>query len=552
MPTSTKIIAAMAVSLALTACSGDTGPSSTAADAASTGPNNAGGDAGGDGGGDVGDRDGGGVGSDADQMTSGPRPFPAPDAWTPNRGPGGPAASFTEEELYQPCAFLDGGEDDLDHHNLVVMWDGYLLLPWATEGLADGGLTFFDVSDPCSPEVVGHGQSKQMRETHAVGFARYEIDGEDRAFAVVDGINGILDGGIEIWEITDTSAPAPISYLSIEGFFYPDAYRNVVLSVFWQAPYIYLGMGIQGVIVVDASDPFEPVEVGRWIPEPLAQIGQVQVVGDLLLAGTAEGTRAFLLDVSDPEFPQPIPGGDYPIADEGGTPKEAYFSNVANGYHWFARKEDGGGLMAYDVRDPTNPSLAGSYNSPDGNGGYIFIKDDLAFVGESRFAAIYDISDLAAITEVTRLNLEGDLDTVTPIGNIAVLSVDDDARNGEATSMVPYATEPDSVPPRVTWSWPNDGADDLTPTSRIGVSFNEMVDPRSAWEGSVRLWEKDTDPELTRVDGWITAQENIVNFFPKSPLKRGTTYVFEIPAGGVVDYNGNAVAESFSIDVTTR
>src|SRR5687768_16056542 len=39
-----------------------------------------------------------------------PGPFPAPDAWAPNRGPGGPARSFADGELYTQCAYLDGGE----------------------------------------------------------------------------------------------------------------------------------------------------------------------------------------------------------------------------------------------------------------------------------------------------------------------------------------------------------------------------------------------------------------------------------------------------------
>ncbi len=494
------------------------------------------------------------VGADADaEVDLGPvaRPYPEPGAWPPNRGPGGPSRTFTEAELYQTCAYLNGGERDINHHNLVLMWDGYLMLPWAPEGYSDSGITFFEFDDPCNPVPVGSGESKEMRESHSIGIAQYEVDGETRAYAVVDGITGINSGGIQFWDITDPTNPFAIGNLDIDGFFFPDSYRNVALSVFWQVPYVYVGMGVQGVIAIDASDPENPVEVGRWAPEPLAQIGQVQVVGDLLIAGTAEGTRAFLLDVSEPEVIQPIPGGDYATADETGDPKEAYFSNFANGYQWFARKEGGGGLMAYDITDPSNPTLAASYLS-DGNGGYIFVKDDLAFVGESRFAAIYDVSDMANVTEVTRLNLEGDLDTVTPIGNMAVLSVDGEANRGQGTSVAPYQLEPDTTPPRVTWAWPKAGADDLTPTSRIGVSFNEMVDPKSAWEGSVRLYVKDTDPEFTRVDAWISAQENIVNFFPKQPLERDTTYVFEIPAGGIVDYNGNAIAESFMMEVTTR
>ena len=94
-----------------------------------------------------------------------PGPFPAPSDWGPNAGPGGPSSSFEEGELYVNCATLDGGElDRSDHHNLVTMFDGFLLMPWAPE-FGAGGISFFDVSDPCAPSMVGAGFSPTMRES---------------------------------------------------------------------------------------------------------------------------------------------------------------------------------------------------------------------------------------------------------------------------------------------------------------------------------------------------------------------------------------------------
>ena len=61
-------------------------------------------------------------------------PWPAPDAWGGTSGPGGPAVTFDEGELFAACAHLQG--DPLrtaDHHNHVVMHDGYLIMPWAPE-----------------------------------------------------------------------------------------------------------------------------------------------------------------------------------------------------------------------------------------------------------------------------------------------------------------------------------------------------------------------------------------------------------------------------------
>ena len=191
---------------------------------------------------------------------------------------------------------------------------------------------------------------------------------------------------------------------------------------------------------------------------------------------------------------------------------------------------------------PTNARLSG------GNGGYVFAKDNLAFVGESDVARIYDWSDPSNIIEIAQLDLEGDLDTVTPIGNVAVLSCDDESTPNKGSAIAPYAEQPDSDPPYVNFVWPPDGATGIKLSSRFGVSFNEMVEPKSAWNGSVRLYETDT---LTRVDGWISTQEAIVNFAPKQPLKPGTSYTLEITANGVVDYNLNAVEETFTAVFTT-
>lgn len=335
-----------------------------------------------------------------------------------------------------------------------------------------------------------------------------------------------------------------VSKVEVPGFFYPDAYQRVTLSVFWQAPWVYVAGADNGIYVIDASDPLSPQLVYQHKFDPVLRAGQVQVVGNLLMVSAAEGVRTALLDVSKPDFPQPIAGGEFEII------REAYFSNIGNGYAYYAPKEGGGGLVIYDIRDPGAPAFVGDYVSA-GNGGYVFVKDQFAFVGESDFATIYDISDPSTITPVREMNLVGDLDTVTPIGNVAVLSVDEKADQDRGSTIVPWQEEVDATPPRVTWVWPPDGSTELPTTSRIGLTFNEFVDVKSAWAGSVRLYETGTDPALTRVDGDISTQEVIVNFSPRSPLRPGTAYTLEVPAGGVQDYNGNAIAAPFTMTFKT-
>lgn len=474
-----------------------------------------------------------------------PPVYPEPGDWEANAGPGGPARAFTQDELNLTCAYVDGGEGDpFDHHNLLVMYDGWLLMPYAPEW-GQGGLTFYDFSDPCAPQIVGEGFSETMRESHSIGFSSH-----GGRWAVVNQISEIQVGGIQFWDVSDTSAPVAVADLPLEPFLYPDAYDWVTLSVFWQAPYVYVAHANAGVQIVDASDPTTPVHVKTYTFDPILKAGQIHAVGNLLIVTEAGGPRTALLDISDPADPQPIPGGDFIIEDFEGKPRSAYFSNIANGYVWYARKDKGGGLIVYDITDPTTPTRAGGYRS-DGDGGYVFIKDELAFVGESNFGAVYDISDLDAIHEVSRVLLKGDLDTLVPIGNVMILSVDDKAHANEGSAVAPFALEPDIRAPRVTWVWPPEGATDLALTTRVGMTFSEMVDVKSAWEGSVRLYEAGTAPEYAKVEGVVSAQENVVNFWPLSPLKPGTTYTLEVPEGGVADYNGNPIAEPFTMSFTT-
>ena len=474
-------------------------------------------------------------------------PYPEPGAWGPPTGPGAPAINFTEAELYQNCAFITGGVTDTeDHHNLVVMYDGLMLMPWAPEWGLEGGLSFFDISEPCEPKLFSEGLTEVMRETHSIGFSH--IDG---AWAVTNHIDWpAFSGGIMFWDISDITAPKVVSTLLMPGFGYPDSYARVTMSVFWQAPYVYVAGADNGIYVIDATDPTTPEVVHQHVFEPVMRTGQVQAIGNLLVVTAMEGPRTVLMDISDPAFPQPIPGGDYLARDAAGEPREAYFTNTYGQYIYYARKEQGGGLMIYDISNPEEPTFRSDYVS-DGNGGYVFVKEDIAYVGESNFAALYDVSDLDNITEITRLTLEGDLDTITPIGNLAILSVDADGNAGEATTVTPALQAPDISPPQVLWTWPEDGAKNLPLTSRFGLSCNEMVEPKSAWTGSVRLYIKDTDPALTRVEGHISVQEHIVNFVPAQPLAPGTTYVLEVPAGGLTDYSMNALVDAVRIEVTT-
>lgn len=458
------------------------------------------------------------------------------------RGPGGPSTSFADDQLWQNCADLPGGEQDYNHHNLVIPYRGHLVMPWAPEW-SQGGLALFEMDDPCNPTKVGEGFSQTMRESHSMGFVHLpEGDPHAGDYVAVTGTRGI-----EIWDLTNTAAPEALTYLEIEGVFYPDAYARVVLSVFWQYPWLYVAAADNGLYVLDATDPADPQVMTTYPIEPALRAGGVFVVGNLLFVSSAEGTESVLLDVSEPTRPQPIGGGRFESVDASGNAWEAYHANLAGDLALYARKEGGGGLMVMDISDPSAPRYAGDYAAQEGNGGYVFYDEGFAFVGMSDFGVVYDMRDLSNITEVGRGTLPGDLDTFTPYGNVAVLSVDDDAEDGVASVVMPWHADPDTASPLVTRIVPADGATGVATTSRIGVVFNEFIEPSSVFPGSVTLFAEDG----TAIEGWGSAQENIASYVPKAPLQPGTTYTIEIAADGIMDLNENTVAQPVIATFTT-
>lgn len=464
----------------------------------------------------------------------------------PNSGPGGPRVAFQPADLFKVCAPIDGDATDLDHHNTVAMYDGYMVLPFAHEA-GGGGVSFYDVSNPCTPRRVGSGLSPEMRETHTVSISN--ING--RWLFAAQKERNLPTGGMQVWDISDISQPSVVAKLPIQGHSYPNAYDFVTMATAPQGKYLYVAAGFLGFFIVDISEPRTPRIVSNYKPTPPLRAQEVIVVGNLLFSSAAEGARVLLLDISDPTSPQPIPGGDFLLQAGNGVQSNAYAANLNGGYAYFARQSGTGGLIVYDIRNPEQPRRAGEFNDAGGNGGYSFFHGSNVFVGNSSSYAIYDASDLTNIKSIARLNLQGDQDTITPIGNIVLLSVDADAQADRASAIAPWQTEVDTTPPSVNWVYPPSGATGLALTSRIGVTFNEGVDYKSAWRsGAVRMYPTDIGPSAS-VDADVSVMDTVVNLVPKAVLAPQTKYTFEVVAGGVEDNLGNPVDKTFTATFTT-
>ena len=178
--------------------------------------------------------------------------------------------------------------------------------------------------------------------------------------------------------------------------------------------------------------------------------------------------------------------------------------------------------------------------TPEGDGGYVYRQGDVLFQGDSNFGAIWDFRDPAQPVELARYTVPGDMDTLSPIGNVVVVSVDEGGLPGQASGVFPWQQAPDDDPPAIELVNPLPDETGVAATGRIGVSFDERVERATVFEGSFRV----TDEEGWPIEGSFNVQENIVNFTPSEPLPPDTLIRVEIPAGGIADISGNAIAEA--------
>jgi len=463
---------------------------------------------------------------------------PAPGDWS-IAGPGGPGVSFSDSDLNVPCAWLNGNKDSAEHHNLVTMHDGYLLFPWAPED-GGGGITFFNFDDPCNPTKVGEVWADHMRESHTL--ATGQVGG--REYLAVDYHVSEEVGGIGFFDITEPEDPRWVSSLELPGYHYPDAYFRVALSTTWIGDRLYVPAGLLGVFSIDVSDPLAPSVIGT-VPETGHVVGTFHVIGHLALSSSAGIARILTYDIGDPDDWETL--SDQQVETEDDPLDNFYFANIGGEYALFARKDGAGGPNVYDLRDRSGPTFAGTLEAPEGDGGYVFRHGDLLFQGESSYGALYDFPSPDAISERARFELEGDLDTVTPIGNVAVVSVDEKGDPGKATGIYPWATAPDTDPPSVKMTVPADGEAWAPLSGTVGLSLDEMVEPRSVHAGSFRVWSEHGDA----IPGRFYVMEAVTNFVPDAPLAEDTTYWVEVPAGGIADTSGNPTDETLRFGFST-
>jgi hypothetical protein len=481
-----------------------------------------------------------------------PDPLPPPDTFAePTDAPGlrgrAPAALFDQSELMEPCAFLEGSAGGDGAHHTAAAYRGHLVLPWAvrTESyLARGGsLDLYELESPCEPTLVGSGSDPAIGATTAIGLAHLRED-DDHAgdWAVTSHVGTDGELGVRIWDLSAPESPAVVAALEL-----PDVPATGPGGLFWQFPWLWVAAGSHGVYLIDTTDPTSPVIAGQTLLGAGLVADELTAIGNLLLVTGVGSDRATFLDISDPLDPIAIAGGTFTVTDATGTPEATLGATLVGDHVAFSRYEGGGGVLMWEVSDPGAPAWAGEIDLPDTGGGRIAAHDGYLLMGSSTTVNVLEVRDPTDPDLDDTAELTGIVEALVPWGNIALATATSGANHGESTAILPWTQQPDTTGPDVLRIDPPDGATGVAPTARLGIAFNEAIEPSSVFAGSIRLYAEDETP----IEGWGNAQGTIASYTPYKDLVPGTRYRIEIRAEGVTDVLGNPVAATVTSTFTT-
>lgn len=489
----------------------------------------------------------------------------APAAAEPLRGPGLGNLAYTEAELFQPISLIKNetapgrGDGDLPFRyplrkeygsNVGLMVNGYFVLMFAPDsGQSTGGFLVYDLSNPRQPRLVKKiyeptGRTAEFREPHAIGQAT--IAG--RQVLVVPSTRGI-----EFWDFTDVNDIRQVGKLALPAVNGGD-YSRVTWQLWWQAPYVYVASADEGLYIVDARDPANAVLArrgnGRPNPVPTGElggfrIGPVFTLGNhLVLSSMEAGSGLASLDLSDPLNPRLLDSiGELPF----------YYATCFDGRHLHGSvRGPGARMFSYDLADPAR-FVARDHRLAMDDQLYCAAQDQFVFQGAQEMIHKVDVSDPLKHRHVGRGGLfpEGsqaarhsDHGQVTPLGNLVFVGND----HGVASGFIVHDRNPDKTPPQVRQVSPRPGAIKQATTSRIGIALTDNILPESIDARSFIVRPRGGGKAL---EGTYSVQLGIVNFAPAQALAPNTTYEVLVPAGGLRDYAGNAIATAFKAQFTT-
>lgn len=201
--------------------------------------------------------------------------------------------------------------------------------------IEDGQALIIDLDDPTHPKQVGRfepvSEASGTREIEVVGFSAYLVDsaGALRVFDVSDPTRPVLQGEAQItplkgrvWDLDVFDRHVYISTgdeLIVVDVSNPKTPQQVASlprdgSVRWVGLYIengigYAGAQVGGLIVLDLSNPGQPIELARMrlpiVESHAGRVGEPTKIGDLLIVPSTERGLT-IIDVTDAHRPETV------------------------------------------------------------------------------------------------------------------------------------------------------------------------------------------------------------------------------------------------------
>jgi hypothetical protein len=156
---------------------------------------------------------------------------------------------------------------------------------WLFAG-GNGVHELWDIGTPGRPTLLSTLTSPHRdgeAESHSLAFALVD----DRRLAAT--ISGL---GVDLWDVTDPTAPGLLAAVELEGVRYGDN-SEAVWGVSWQGRWLFVGGTSTGLHVVDTLDPAAPEVVARLSQVELGGVsaGPLWALGDVLVVTTPQGAR---------------------------------------------------------------------------------------------------------------------------------------------------------------------------------------------------------------------------------------------------------------------
>jgi MYXO-CTERM domain-containing protein len=463
---------------------------------------------------------------------------------------------FKEVSLFGASNFAAGptGSD------VAILHRGYLLVLGTNDsGVSPGFFHVFNVLNPRMPvQVKSFGANTNLlREQHAMPIAM--VGGRDYLAAPTT-------VGIEIWDVTDPTAMARVSGLTLNGAQGGD-YDNAVWMLTWTWPYLFAGGTQNGVYIIDTRNPAQPTLLNRIPIQSMGnfRVGGVFAMGNELVAMTQDAqcsqsalncanpatiNQLAVLDVGDPLHPALLATSKVPFA---------FYAGLALGDRIYLGGDFGQvGVLSWSPTQITLLSQKSFANCPttQGNacaakGGYVSYQDGFIFSGQSEMGFIkldvHDAANEASPTLVAHGDLTdpgADTDFSSVFGNMVYIGND----HGSGAGLVPHDTRPDTFPPKLIRTFPADGATMQPLGTRVTIHLSDVIDSRSVNADTFTVRPLGGAP---LAGNYSMSSVNAISFGASAPLLPNTTYEVTLTQGGVRDILLNPIATAVTARFST-